>query len=454
MNSKILTKKEKPQALVRQPTPSIYALLNHDSSDIERLPVSPTLLRFKDASIEEKYLNCLFYNHNKCPSREFKVNLSTFLVIYTLYMVSTSVHTIFHYINKTIPVPVMVLKLILLGFCSTIVYILIYLLLKSSIVYKNAIKTITIFGCSLITLVVLTDFRVLSLLTGTHIKVNSNSIFLISTFSFLLKNLVFDTFRSVLIINIWSVFVFSVGVIRTTDGISNNLYEIFLLFSVFAVICVNTYRYEHTSKDIFWKSELKVNPSDSLDEGEVFENNSEEMINTEVEILLQICERIKKGVKFVSSMIIYKDIKAKLKVASSEIDSLKRRIAGEVFRSSVKLDHNHLDDQDRAFISQMFMQVSLKTTTTLKKFPTIKDLQPQMTLFSLSPFQSDEIMQVLSSAGEDWNFDIWFIHQTTGHSIYIISKFVFHKWSLCEEFQISHETFDCFFQLLEKVRII
>lgn len=451
MNSKILTKKENPRALIRQSTPSIYALLNHDTSDIERLPISSTLLTFKDQNIEEKYLNCLFYNTNKSPSREFKINLAVFSVVYTLYLISTSVYTVFHYINKTIPAPVMILKLILLGFCSSIVYILAYLLLKSSFFYKYSIKIITIFGCLLLTHLVITDFRVLSMLAGTKVDLNSHSIFLIVLFSFLLKNLVFDTFRSVLCWACWTVPVFTGAVVRTHESLSTSLYEIFLLTLVLCIILLNTYRYEHTNRDIFWKSELKVNLCESVDSNENFEINSEELINTEVEILLQICERIKKGVKLVSSMIIYKDIKAKLKVASSEIDSLKRRIAGEVFRSSVKLDQNHLDDQDKAFITQMFMQVSLKTCTTIKKFPTIKDIQPRVPILNLSHFQSDDILQVLSSVGEDWNFDIWFIHQASGHSIYLISKYVFHKWSLCEEFHIDPATFDCFFQLLEKV---
>ena len=57
-------------------------------------------------------------------------------------------------------------------------------------------------------------------------------------------------------------------------------------------------------------------------------------------------------------MIMFKDIKAKLKIATNELENLKKRIAGDLFRSNIKIDTNeNIDDQDKTFISQVFMQM-------------------------------------------------------------------------------------------------
>lgn len=449
--------KDKPQMVIRQPTPSIYALLNHNTSEIEKLPVTSNLLMFKDPNLNEKYFEAVFLNIDKhrVPCDEFKVNLGIFSVFYTFYFISTVIFTIMLYTNHSLPIRFMLLKLILIGFNSTLMYISIYLLFRSSFIYRHALKVITLMGCYLILHLTITDSRILSTLTRTSVYVPDQSTFLLTAFIFLLKKLTFCTFRTTLALVIFASSIFTCGLLYWNQDALNTLYELILFVVILILICVNTYRYEHISKDIFWKSELKLRSIDTIEDGDIIDNNSEEIINTEVEILLQICERIKKGVKLVSSMIIYKDIKAKLKVASIDLDSLKRRIAGEVFRSSVRLENTHnIDDQDRAFISQMFMQISLKNNSTLRKFQTIKDLTYTQPRLSFSQNWSSDLNSILKAVGEDWNFDIWLIHQTTSHSIFIISQYVFHKWSLCEEFSIDLETFDRFFQLLEKVKII
>jgi len=451
----IPTLKEKPQVVIRQPASSIYALLNHNTSEIEKLPVTPTFLMFKDPSLNEKYFDAVFLNNDKHrdPCNEFKVNLGIFSVFYSFYFISTVVFTIMLYTNHSIPIKFFLLKLILIGFNSTLMYISVYLLYRSSFVYRHALKVITLMGCYLILHLTLTDSRILSTLTRTSVQVPDQSTFLLTVFVILLKKLAFCTFRTTLTLAIFASTILALGLLSYNQNTLSALYELVLFTLILTLICINTYRYEHTSKDMFWRSELKLRSIDTIEDGDFIDNNSEEVINTEVEVLLQICERVKKGVKLVSSMIMYKDIKAKLKVASIDLDMLKRRIAGEVFRSSVRLENTlNIDDQDRAFISQMFMQISLKNNSGLRKFQTIKDLTCTQPRLSFSQYWSNDLNSILKGVGEDWNFDIWLIHQTTSHSIFIISQYVFHKWSLCEEFSIDSETFDRFFQLLEKVK--
>lgn len=453
IHTKSITK-EKPQAIIRQPTPSIYALLNHESSDIEKMPISSTLLMFKDPSLNQKYFEALFLNSAKHrrPCKEFKVNLAIFSVFYTFYLISTVIFTVMLYVNQTLPVRFMLLKLILIGFSSTIIYISVYLLYRSSLVYIHGIKVITTLGCYLILHLIISDSRILSAFFRTQVQTPDQSIFLLTTFIILLKNLSFSTFRTTLTLSIFSSITLSIGLLFSNKDTPSTVYELILFAIILILICGVSYRYEYISKDLFWKNELKLRLTDTFEDMDYIDKAPEEVINTEVEILLKICDRVKKGMKLVSSLIIYKDIKAKLKVASIDLDQLKKRIAGEVFRSSVRLDNTvNIDDQDKTFISQMFMQMSLKNNSTLRKFQTIKDLTYNLPNVLSSQYCSNELDKILKCVGEKWNFDIWLVQQTTSHSIFIVAQYVFHKWSLCEEFRIDLETFERFFQLLEKV---
>ena len=107
-------------------------------------------------------------------------------------------------------------------------------------------------------------------------------------------------------------------------------------------------------------------------------------------------------------MIMFKDIKAKLKIATNELENLKKRIAGDLFRSNIKIDTNeNIDDQDKTFISQVFMQMTYKPPTALHKKMTTKEHSnvPKLSFF-YSKYGLQNLNKVLESIGTNWNFDI------------------------------------------------
>jgi hypothetical protein len=63
----------------------------------------------------------------------------------------------------------------------------------------------------------------------------------------------------------------------------------------------------------------------------------------------------------------------------------------------------------------------------------------------------DNLDKALDSIGNNWNFDIWLVYNATGQSIGIVSRYVCNKWGLCQDFAIDDDTFDRFFESLEKV---
>ena len=447
---------ENPSSYVRNPSSSIYTILHHQTSDIEKLPVNQNLLTFKDERIEKKYFDNLFYDSDpfKVPSKEFRSSHLTFFLYFTMYLLSTITLIILKYLENTLPISLLLLKFVFLGSTSALIYIILYFLPRSKCLYRNATKIVTLLGFLVIFNLVLTDDRVLTGVTGKTTESSSINTLIMLSFMHLFKLLLFSSFRNMLVLSLVLFLSFaSTLVLFSFQNFYSVIYELFIVFIYLIFVCTHCYRLEHTSRDIFWRNESKIDRSESFsDLTEYNDPNSSRFINTEVELLLQLCDKIKKNVKSAYSMIIYKDIKVKLKVASNHINSLKKRIAGDMYRSAIKLEsHDFLDDQDKTFISQVFMQVSLKSSSSIRKTVKMSEVPERVSVAYSKQFGSQNLDKALESFGINWNFDIWFIFQATGHSIFITAKYVCNKWGLCEEFSIEDSFFDRFFQSVEKV---
>ena len=71
----------------------------------------------------------------------------------------------------------------------------------------------------------------------------------------------------------------------------------------------------------------------------MFEENSDiSNINTEIELIIQSCEKIKQTIKTANALIMFKDVKNKLKSAQSELEKVKRRMA-----QGYKIEHSKTD---------------------------------------------------------------------------------------------------------------
>ena len=448
---------ENQSSYIRNPSSSIYSILNHQTTDIEKLPVNQTLLTFKDERVERKYFDNLFYESDsfKVPSKEFRANLLTFFLYFTMYLLSTITLIVLRYLENTLPISLLLLKFVFLGRTSTLVYIVLYSLPKSQFLYRNTTKIVTLLGFLIMFNLILTDDRILTGVTGKTTESSSINSLIMLSFMYLIKLLLFGSFRYMLVLSLVLFLSFaSMLVLFSSQNFYLLIYELFILFTYLIFLCTHCYRLEHTSRDLFWRKESSIDKVESFsDLTEYNDPNSSRFINTEVELLIQICDKIKKNVKSAYSMIIYKDIKVKLKVASNHIDSLRKRIAGDLYRSNIQLDnHDFLDDQDKTFISQMFMQVSLKSGSSIRKTVRMSEMPERVSVVYSKEFGSEILDKTLESFGLNWNFDIWFIFQATGHSIFIASKYVCSKWGLCEEFSIDESLFDRFFQSVEKVR--
>ena len=74
-------------------------------------------------------------------------------------------------------------------------------------------------------------------------------------------------------------------------------------------------------------------------------------INTEIELIIKSCDRIKQTIKTASAVIMYKDVKNKLKSAQTELEKVKRRMAQGGFMNVSKLEqHPGISEDDKIFL--------------------------------------------------------------------------------------------------------
>jgi len=118
----------------------------------------------------------------------------------------------------------------------------------------------------------------------------------------------------------------------------------------------------------------------------------------------------------------------------------------------VKLEQSlNIDEQDKVFIKENYMNVTAEMTRgSNDKKVTMSDITEKETAFPFHSYGVAELESVLFSVGKNWNFDIWFVYNTTGHSIFIVAKYLIQKWNLMENFAITEDVCDKYFQTVEK----
>lgn len=179
----------------------------------------------------------------------------------------------------------------------------------------------------------------------------------------------------------------------------------------------------------------------------------ESNFHTETELLIQSCDKVKKTLKHACSIIFFKDIKEKLKLAQFEIEHIKNIISKSNCLKEVKVEPRpDMDPEDKEFISQNYLEISFGTPPERSSATevTVFELKNHEKTFPFSNYGIEKLESVLSQLGKNWSFDIWFVYDTTGQSVGIAGKYLFEKWQLNEFLGVDKECSDGFFQRLEQ----
>lgn len=438
-------------SLYRQASGTIYGLMDHFKHENQTLPVNPNSLSFHEKGLNKKLTESLYRDQShKGPSQEFKHNSLIFCIFHLTYLLISIITNILLYTNSEQAYNHFLLRITFLSFICTLSFLVLCMLFKFHNLLNHSRKLFSSLAGLVILYLIICDERVLSGISGEKLEVsNPGTVLLIGIYMVMFRYVLIESFVFMALISIFAlgvalIFFMAFSSVSVLSGLSD-----FFTLLVFLVLQVmETHQVDLRTRQLFWRKhseEEYLNDFDFTEE----EDNGLTNINTEIEILIKSCDRIKQTIKTVSAVIMYKDVRNKLKTAQSELEKVKRRMAQGGFANVVRLEQNPgISEDDKLFIFQNF--TSNNIASSRKTRVKASDL---FTSHSWSNVNS-EIENLLKSIGNYWNLDMWFIYSSIGSSVYVIGKHLVQRWQLNELFCISEGVSDGFFMTLERVNSI
>ena len=436
-------------SLYKQVSGSIYGILDHEKHENSSLPINPNNLLFKDRALNSKFTESLFKDLASIgPSIEFKHNLKLFYIFHLSFLLINLITTILHYTYGDQSYSHLILRLTLLSILFTLSLLCIYLVLKFQSLLLRSQKIFLSLSTFIVLYLILTDERVLSGLTNQPYSQSiPSTVLLIGFYICMLRHLLLNSFFHLAFITTLSLVLSLVFLLTfSTVSVLNSLAD-FLVLSIFLVLeLMETHQIDFRTRQLFWRKQMEEEHLDNFELVCEGENTTAASICTEIELVIQSCDKIKVNLKSAAAVIMYKDVKRKLKSAQSDLERVKRRLAQGTLTNITKLDqYSGLSEDEKKYIIQNF------TNAVETGFKKNKPVGAKLTSGSIWTDFSVEVENLMAAVGSVWNLDIWFIYNSTGQSISIIGKYLFDKWQLIGTLQVPSSTINNFFASLESV---
>lgn len=419
-------------SIIGQVKPAVYSVLQLDQQETPYLPVSPNSLDFQDGSVANRFREQLYLDETKL-SKEFKLNLLHFYILQTASLLIFLVTYLLMYLNDDISIELLALHVAFILSLWCVMYVAL-IMLKRAKWRRLAQELYTVIGLILMAYYVIGDGRTL---TG---KVTLNCPLAAILTLLLLRQLFFENFKALMIVSIPTLIAWlPATLVSSTNSLSLQVGDYLTLCLVTVFILISSRASDMRARHIFWRKDKETRALGKTD----LIQSSEDKPLTEVEDWIQLVLKVKDLIKTSCKLIMFEEVKAKLKKAIEMLERIKIQIArGLNSQSNYLLEQNSkLDDEDKTFIAHFFMPSSfpLQRSGTLKSLPESKPV-----LFGQELFEG-----VLATAGRNWSFDIWFIHDSANQSLSILGVYLFKQWSFNEVFAIPEAVTERFFRELE-----
>lgn len=426
---------------------AIYTVQNNELKEPKAIPVNTNTLFFP-TTLNSKLNSHLYIDRNasNSASSEFKSNLVYFYCYYTLSLLTTlTLIVLLNYsgsLSSThFQINLICILVLVIVSCCTLV------LVQRPCGLLQAQKLFLMFSYLNYSYLIVADERVLCKITGQEYK-NTNQVYLnlfFVTLCPMLRFVFFDSFFYVFISTLPAVCAFlAVHLALTPYSLYSSISEVAYISIFLLIQVIETYRNDLRVKSYFWRQINEVDTNKRL-----ANSSLEKKFETEIELVVDLCEKVKAKLKDIRKIIMYKDVKLTLKSLIVDIEKIKWKSvhyneAKVVFDSSI-------DEQDREYIKQTCL-VQFSNNNIEQIIRSFTDVggsgSAQKPVKSL--FVSD-IDDLLPAFGINWNFDVHFIVDSVGHSIPIVSKFLFSKWTLNEILRIPDAVSIKYFESLEKL---
>lgn len=443
----------KEESLLHQSLPELYSLLAHSNYESSSIPLDHNLLKFKNNLLEAQLFDSLISNHqdmNKSSS-EFAYNLISFGIFYSVFTIVKLISTIILYLNHQASLSSLLFTCLFLGILSISLAAIFRFTYKWQSFRKRSRSLFGIFSMFLIAYLIIGDERVYSEISAY--EYHSNHIdHLIPVLAFVIrfKQLFFNSFKHFLTLVLWTMslylalFMYSNQVNKTVIA---SEFFILAFFLTLEVIDVN--QCEYRMKQIFYRKVKEYQFNSNLKEAESISTPGDE-IQCGMEVVVKMCEDLQNTLRSASHISMCPELRNTFTTAFSGIESIKRRIVkSDIFKEVVIDRHDSLDEDDKEFICQNYLvmpSASASRTSSIKHNTLVDNLN----ISSFQDYGFQQLQHALASIGLNWNFDIWLIYSASGHSVFIMGKYLMKKWSLNESLDIPEAVSDSLFIKIEE----
>jgi hypothetical protein len=339
----------------------------------------------------------------------------------------------------------------LLSFIFCISLLSAYLVLKIPGLLIKSQKIFLLISLLTMFFLILCDERVLSGISGTAYQQDiSCTVLVVGFYICMLRVILLNSFFHLAVVSA-SALIASLAFFMAFSKVSNlnTLNDFFILLVFLALELMETHQTDYRTRQLFWRKQMEEEYLDNYELVSEDGNTTAASIFTDIELVIQSCDKIKANLKSAAAVIMYKDVKRKLKSAQSDLERVKRRLAQGTFSNITKLDqYSGLSEEEKKYIVQNFTN---NNNEVLKK---AKPISTKLLSASVMSERLVEVENLLNAVGTVWNLDIWFIFHSTNESVAIIGKYLFDKWQIVNTLMISSSISGNFFVALEQVEII
>ena len=439
-----------PITLVSQANDAVYSLLEKTKFEHIKLPVDVNTLNFENKGLDLKYREFMLCNSQDRSgfSPELLNHLIFFYFVLTTYYILTLTIVLTAYFSGDIRQGQMLVQLILLTGLVVLFYCVLVLAKKRRKWLLNIRSLLTPLICLLILYLSFTDKASMEAIFGSSQRL------LFSTHTlpillFLQVSLFVTLYHFPSVLTLSTVSILSELTIKVTLHSFSSLLileEIFILVIFALIICFTAYIRDTRSKKIFYQLQ-KEEQAHKIMQKTYAAHQIETGIKTEVEKAADICDSVRKTIKEASAVIIYNDIRGKLKEVLNKIDDLRNKIVRGVFVEQAELEFKQEDPENEKFIRQMYLDKTLiSRKNTLLSMKTLNDIPLSPGL----PTQGEsEVNSALLSIGRAWNFNIWPVFEQCGHSASLVGSYIFTKWEFSTHYGLNERKMNACFRKIE-----
>jgi hypothetical protein len=430
-----------------------YTILKHETNEMKSVPWDPNFIEFPEILVNKKFLETL-YQHPQMPklSDEFKYNL----LVFYLYLITSAIIILLSagalYSQdmlslKALSFHMIWIFLVLLG--AAIVFVMI---IKNHYYRLHNRNLLSLLGLAWIIYLILGNQGLLS----TILKENNSSNHIhfsigIVGFVYFFRLALFDSFKHFFVVIALTLVL---GIVLSMSLSQAPKIEIINEFAMYALVLVlqliESQKVWYRCSQLFLRAYLEDMQNNAM--AEENQGNNQDLISY-TEILVEKCEKVIKEISAIRKTIIYNDMKTRLKSTISVMKQIRKFLGRSAISETVQFaDNSSIDFEDKEFISQNFLNVRKNVPERNRdRHGTLKDLIERKLHFSYSSTMLMENVNLLDTLGTEWNINMLTMSTQIGHTVSIIGKHLYHKWSLHELLNVNQDVAYRFFEHIEIV---